>query len=58
MSCDQLNYLGVAALGSYSVLEYWFGKTKKTKANSLIEFLALVVSLVIVKLMKGKQNEQ
>lgn len=52
-----MNYYGAAGLVVYSGFEYWIGKTKKTEANSLIQFLALVASMVIFKLMKGKNND-
>lgn len=33
----------VAAWICYMGLEYWFGKTKVTEANSLLEFLMLAI---------------
>jgi len=43
-SCD-VSYKHLLAIGfyhlGYSCLEYWLGKTDKTKANSVGEFLAL-----------------
>ena len=56
MICENVEYIGAAGLVAYSGFEYWMGKTNKTKANSLIEFLAVVATMVIIKLMKGQKN--
>jgi hypothetical protein len=50
------NYSFVVAAILYSVFEYWMGKTQRTKANSLIEFVAMVIAIFILKIKKGKQD--
>lgn len=57
MICENIEYIGPAGVAAYSSFEYWIGKTKKTKANSLLEFSAMIISMVIIKLMKGSKHE-
>lgn len=40
----------------YMILERWLGKTKKTQANSLLEFLELIGKQAVKKL-KGEQSK-
>jgi hypothetical protein len=58
MKCPQeYSSLIALSLAGYSAFEFWLGKTKKTKANSLVEFLAMVIGAVIVKLILRKGND-
>jgi len=51
--CAQtVSYALPAVLATYSVFEFWIGKTKKTKANSFIELAGIAVGFVIVHLIK------
>ena len=56
MECG--DYQNLIALGfvGYSGVEYWIGKTEKTKANSVLEFIAMVAAILIFKIMKGNQD--
>lgn len=38
----------LAALG-YAVLEYWLGRTEKTRANSVLEALAMAARLLVTR---------
>lgn len=38
-----------ALIAGYALLEYWIGRTKKTRANSVLEALALAARLLIKK---------
>jgi len=44
----------------YSVLECWLGRTKRTRANSVIDAIILIFGLLAVAIMsrfKKKENE-
>jgi hypothetical protein len=58
MKCPQeyANLIGLSVAG-YSVFEFWLGKTKRTKANSAVELIAMVIGFVIVKLISRKGND-
>jgi hypothetical protein len=57
MKCEEFNYYIASGVAAYSAFEFWIGKTKRTRANSLIEFAAIVVSMIVVRLIKGNKNE-
>jgi len=46
---DALEYCKYAAIIIYMLLERWFGKTKKTPAGSVLEFLELSGKKVVKK---------
>ena len=62
-SCNQSQYLMTAlAMLAYSVLEYWLGKTCRTKSASVLEILfralgtaSLALTLWIM-ILKGKSD--
>jgi len=57
MDCQSASYIGVLGLAAYSALEFWLGRTKRTKASSLVELLGVIIGFVIVKLItKGGKD--
>ena len=57
---DSKTKIFAVILFAYSMLERWFGRTKKVEAGSLPDFIADVVSGVIVKViqkLKGGENK-
>ena len=60
MLCNQTNWMYLAGLFCYAGLEYYLGKTQKTKASSLIELMVLVVSAFVltIKLFQRKKNNE
>lgn len=51
----------LAVAGAYTVLEYWLGKTAKTRASSVIELIVmgvtLVFALVLMRVRKDGRNK-
>lgn len=41
----------------YMAIEYWLGRTQKTKAGSMIEFFAIMLGFVLVQLFRKKPKE-
>jgi len=57
MECESLNYISAIAFLSYSIFEYWIGRSQRTKASSLIELTGIVIGFVVLKLItKGAKD--
>lgn len=61
--CDfSTTILGATILVGYAVLEYWLGRTQKTRAASLLELIAmgttLLVTIILLKLRRNHDGSQ
>lgn len=54
--CSDQAVIGAVGFICYSLFELWIGKTGRTKANSLLELVAVFVAMIFIRIMKGQNN--
>ena len=52
-----LHWYEIGGMVLIALVDYWFGKTRKTEANSIVEFALLLGIVVLAAIIKRGSNE-